>query len=348
MWEWVQGRHLVRQRRGWVRAAGPAAVVRTDLSSNDYLGLSRDPRVCAAARDAVERFGAGARASRVVSGTSLAHVECEQAVGELVGQPSVLLFSSGYTANLGVVSALAGPGTLLVVDEHVHASVMDAARLGRAELVVTPHGDVGAVARVLRERKVRRALVVVESVYSVLGDAADVVGLAQACARYDALLVVDEAHGVGVLGQGRGGVVAAGLAGVGHVVVTGTCSKALGSQGGFVAGPEVLRDHVVNTARSFIFDTGLAPACAAAAARAARIVAGSPELVAGLHVRADAVARICGVRRAPGAVQSVPVGDASVAVELAGRVAQRGVGVGCFRPPSVPDGVSRLRLSVDG
>ncbi|MBO3138383.1 aminotransferase class I/II-fold pyridoxal phosphate-dependent enzyme, partial [Dermatophilus congolensis] len=305
MWEWVQGRHLVRQRRGWVRAAGPAAVVRTDLSSNDYLGLSRDPRVCAAARDAVERFGAGARASRVVSGTSLAHVECEQAVGELVGQPSVLLFSSGYTANLGVVSALAGPGTLLVVDEHVHASVMDAARLGRAELVVTPHGDVGAVARVLRERKVRRALVVVESVYSVLGDAAD-------------------------------------------VVVTGTCSKALGSQGGFVAGPEVLRDHVVNTARSFIFDTGLAPACAAAAARAARIVAGSPELVAGLHVRADAVARICGVRRAPGAVQSVPVGDASVAVELAGRVAQRGVGVGCFRPPSVPDGVSRLRLSVDG
>ncbi|MBO3129432.1 aminotransferase class I/II-fold pyridoxal phosphate-dependent enzyme, partial [Dermatophilus congolensis] len=121
-----------------------------------------------------------------------------------------------------------------------------------------------------------------------------------------------------------------------------------GSQGGFVAGPEVLRDHVVNTARSFIFDTGLAPACAAAAARAARIVAGSPELVAGLHVRADAVARICGVRRAPGAVQSVPVGDASVAVELAGRVAQRGVGVGCFRPPSVPDGVSRLRLSVDG
>jgi 8-amino-7-oxononanoate synthase len=179
----------------------------------------------------------------------------------------------------------------------------------------------------------------------VLGDAAPLAELAAACREHDALLVVDEAHGLGVAGNGRGAVHAAGLAGDEHVAVTVTLSKALGAQGGAVLGPEALREHLVNTARPFVFDTGLAPASAAAAAAACRVVAADPALPAAVHRHARAIAAACGTEVSAGAVQSLPMPSAAAAAGAAERLRARGVLVGCFRPPSVPDGVSRLRLT---
>lgn len=316
-----------------------------DLASNDYLGLARDPRVVAAGHTALDRYGASARASRVVTGTTTAHEELEAEICSLTGASSALVFSSGYAANVGAITALGGADLLLVLDAHVHASIHDAARLSKSVVSLVPHGDIEAVRYALAGRTQERALVVVESVYSVLGDVADLAALAAVCADHDATLLVDEAHGIGVLGAGRGGVHAAGLAGTDHVFVTATMSKALGAQGGAVLGPAVLREHLVNTSRTFIFDTGLTPAAAASASEACRIIAGDPALVGRLHVNADVIARGCGIPRAAGPVQSLPCPTAEVARVAADRAGERGVLVGCFRPPSVPDGISRVRLT---
>ncbi|MFN8098368.1 MAG: 8-amino-7-oxononanoate synthase [Dermatophilaceae bacterium] len=333
-----------RAERG-IRRATRVKTGMVDLASNDYLGLAHDPRVIAAAHAALETSGAGARASRVVTGTSPAHEELEAEICSLTGGSSALAFSSGYAANVGVITAVGGRDLLLVLDAHIHASIHDAARLSRAAVEFVPHGDVDAVRVALAGRSQPRALVVVESVYSVLGDAADLAALAQVCADHDATLLVDEAHGVGVLGAGRGGVHAAGLAGAPDVYVTATMSKALGSQGGAVLGPPALREHLVNTARTFIFDTGLTPAAAAAASAACRIIAAEPERVGRLHANADVIAAVCGIPRAAGPVQSIPCPTAEIARDATDRAGERGVLVGCFRPPSVPDGISRVRLT---
>ena len=346
----------VRDRRGTVRAttiapgweedAGAGALEGPlDLASNDYLGLSTDRRLKAAAIAATERYGTGARASRVVTGTLPVHTELELALAELTGQPAALAFSSGYAANLGILTALGGPDTLVLSDQHIHASLVDAARLSRSPIETIPHSDLAILGDVLANRTQTRAIVVVESVYSVLGDAPNLVDTAALCAQYDALLVVDEAHGIGVLGAGRGGVYAAGLAGAEHVVVTATLSKALGAQGGAVLGSTMLREHLVNTARSFIFDTGLAPAPAAAAAAGCRVILAEPERVDALHRVASLIASSCGVDRAAGPVQSIRVGSPEIAVDVTERLRDEGILVGCFRPPSVPDGISRLRLT---
>lgn len=330
-------RQLVR--RTAVRVGG------LDLASNDYLGLARDPRLAAAARAAIERYGTGAGASRVVTGTLPVHEELEAELCALTGQPAALAFSTGYAANIGVLTALGGPGTLLVLDEHVHASLHDGARLSRSPIMSFAHGDVAELRRLLAARTQPRAMVAVESVYSVLGDAADLPKLAAACAEHDAVLVVDEAHGIGVLGEGRGGVAAAGLGGDEQVIVTVTLSKSLGAQGGAVLGRPLLREHLVNTARTFVFDTGLAPAAAAAAAAACRIVATEPERVAALHRNAELLGTRSGADPAAGAVRSVRMPDAEAARLAMEALHRNGILVGCFRPPSVPDGVSRLRLT---
>jgi len=344
--EWIESRRLARG--DLVRATDarrhPGAV-RVDLASNDYLGLGTDPRVLAAGRRALDRYGAGAGASRVVTGTAPVHDALEHTLATLTGQPACLVFSSGYTANVGLLTALGDPDTLIVSDAHAHASLIDGARLSRSPVVVCPHADLAALERLLRVRTQPRALVVVESLYSVGGDAADLRAAAALCARYDALLVVDEAHGIGVAGAGRGAVHAAGLAGAEHVAVTATLSKSLGAQGGAVLGAPALREHLVNTARTFVFDTGLTPAAAAAATEASRIVAAEPERVAALHRTAEVVASVIGVPRAPGAVQSLPVAAPQIAAEAAARLLAEGIVVGCFRPPSVPDGISRLRFT---
>lgn len=337
-----------RAEAGLSRSLRPrgAASSTIDLAGNDYLGLATDPRVAEAAAAAALRWGAGSAASRLVTGTLELHVELEAALAGFCRQPAALIFSSGYLANLGVVTALADRDTLIVSDAHVHASLVDACRLSRARVQVVPHGDVAAVDAALAARAERHAVVLVESVYSVLGDAAPLQALAEVAHRRDAFLVVDEAHGIGVCGpEGRGLVEALGLAGHPHVVVTLTLSKALGSQGGAVLGAGEVIEHLVNTARPFIFDTGLNPAATAGALRALQVVETEPHRVAAVRSCATALAAAAGVAVPDGAVLSRPVGSADAAVAAAAQLLARGVRVGCFRPPSVPDGVSRLRFT---
>jgi len=306
-----------------------------------------------AAADAAVEWGGGAGASRLVTGTLALHAELEASLARLMRQPAALVFSTGYHANLGVVTALADRDTRIISDAHVHASLIDAARLSRAAIEVVPHNDVAAVRRELAEgasslvplasRPPARTLVLVESIYSVLGDAAPLTELAAACEAYGALLVVDEAHGLGVHGSGL--VAQLGLAGLEHVVVTATLSKALGSQGGAVLGSAAVIEHLVNRARPFIFDTGLAPASAAAALAATHLITAHPELPGLIRRRVDELAALLGVPAPDGAVLSVPMRSPQAAVQAAAACADQGVRVGCFRPPSVPDGISRLRVT---
>jgi 8-amino-7-oxononanoate synthase len=322
-----------------------------DLASNDYLGLARRPVVVAAAAEAAMLWGAGSTGSRLVTGSTELHARLEGALAGFVGTQAALVFSSGYLANLGVLTALTGPGALVVSDALNHASIVDACRLSRARIVVIPHRDVGAAEKALADRTEERAVLVTDAVFSVDGDLAPLAALAEAARRQDAGLVIDEAHSLGVLGaDGRGAAHAAGLAGAPDVVLTVTLSKALGSQGGAVLATAAVVEHIVDTGRTFIFDTGLAPACAGAALAALGILGREPSLAEAVRRRArqlSAAAREVGLAatRPDGAVTAVLLGAPESAMIAADTCARRGVRVGCFRPPSVPDGVSRLRLT---
>jgi 8-amino-7-oxononanoate synthase len=317
-----------------------------DLAGNDYLGLSRDSRVIEAGVDALRTWGAGSTGSRLVTGTTTLHTELEAELAAFCGFESGLVFASGYAANLGVLTSLGGPGALIVSDASSHASLVDACRLSRARIVVTPHNDVAAVDAVLAARAEKRALVVTDSVCSVDGDHAPLTALHRVTRARGAVLVVDEAHALGVCGPGGRGLLAAqGLAGAHDIVATVTLSKSLGSQGGAVLGPTAVAEHLVDTARSFIFDTGLAPAAAGAALAALRLLADDPSLAARVLANATRIADAAGVRAPGSAVVPVVLGEPDVAFAAAGRCLERGLRVGCFRPPSVPPGTSRLRLT---
>jgi 8-amino-7-oxononanoate synthase len=318
-----------------------------DLAGNDYLGLARDPRVVAGAVAAARSYGAGAGASRLVSGTLSIHTELEREMAAFTGFATALAFSTGYHANLSVVQALADADTLIVSDAHIHASMIDACRLARgATVIVTPHNDVAAVARALAGRSQRRALVLVETIYSVLGDAAPLAELAELVAASDGVLIADEAHALGVAGPGGRGLLAAhGLADRPDVVATGTLSKSFGSQGGLVLGSPAVREHLVNRARPFIYDTGLAPAAAGAALAALRVLEAAPELADKVRRNAAILADAVRVAAPAGAVLSVPMPGPRSAVAGVAAAAEGGFRIGCFRPPSTPDGVSRLRLT---
>lgn len=346
--EWLADEAAKREDAGLTRRLRerPADDPTIDLAGNDYLGLARDPGVRQAAADAALRWGSGASASRLVTGTFALHAELEAELADFLGQPSALVLSTGYHANLAIVTALADRTVRVISDAHIHASLVDAVRLSRARLTVVPHSDVDAVRAglVAAAEAGERAIVLVESVYSVLGDAAPLVELAALCEQYDALLVVDEAHGVGVHGPGL--VTTLGLAGRPHVVVSATLSKSLGSQGGAVLGPVALREHLVNRARPFIFDTGLAPAPTAGALAALRAIRARPELGETVRTRVAALADALGVVAPAGAVLSVPMSSPQAAVAAQAAALEAGLRVGCFRPPSVPDGISRLRVTV--
>jgi 8-amino-7-oxononanoate synthase len=322
-----------------------------DLAGNDYLGLARDPRVVEGAVEAVRRWGAGATGSRLVTGSTRAHHELEEALAAHCGTEAALVLSSGYLANLAAVTILADEGDLVVSEAQNHASLIDACRLGRARTAVAAHADVSDVDRLLAGRGTGGALVVTDSVFSVDGGLAPLGALAATARRHDALLLVDEAHALGVVGpRGAGACEAAGLTGRPDVVLTATLSKALGSQGGVVLGPRVVIDHVVDAARPFIFDTGLAPASVGAAHAALRVLQGDPDLAARARERARDIAAAAHeagwtASRPDAAVTAIPVGEPGLAVAAAAACLARGVRVGCFRPPSVPDGVSRLRLT---
>jgi len=346
-WSWLAEAAADRDRRGLIRrgtARGPGPDEVLDLASNDHLGLARDPRVVEAGVAALRAYGAGATGSRLVTGTTHLHEQLEQALAEHSQAEAALVFSSGYLANLGLVCALAGPGDLIVADADNHASLVDACRLSRAQVVVAPHARPESVERALRDHPHRRGLVVTDAVFSVDGAAAPLVALHEVVRAGGALLVVDEAHALGVVGQHGAGLVAeCGLAAQPDVVRTVTLSKALGGQGGAVLGSTALRSHLVDTARSFIFDTGLTPASCATALAALRLV--TPALVASLRRVVDELADRLGVARSTGAVVRVPIGKAHGAVGAQRSCLEEGVRVGCFRPPSVPEGDSCLRLA---
>ncbi|BBZ28386.1 8-amino-7-oxononanoate synthase [Mycolicibacterium madagascariense] len=343
-----QQRRTAGLRRS-LRARAPAEdrLPELDLASNDYLGLSRHPHVVEGGIRALRTWGAGSTGSRLVTGNTTLHESFETALAGFVGAESALVFSSGYTANLGAVVALSGPGALVVSDALSHASLVDACRLSRARVAVTPHRDVGAVDAALGERTESRAVVVTDSVFSADGVMAPLSELHAVCRRHGALLIVDEAHGLGVRGDGGRGLVAeVGLAGAPDVIVTTTLSKALGSQGGVVLGPAAVRAHLIDAARPFIFDTGIAPAAVGSALAALEVLIDEPWRAGAVLAAAAALAEACGVTEVPpSAVVSVVLGEPEVALRAAADCLERGVRVGCFRPPTVPEGTSRLRLT---
>jgi len=276
---WLDELEAGRRRAGLRRSlhVRTPAAADVDLASNDYLGLSRHPAVIEGGVSALRTWGAGSTGSRLVTGNTALHEQFETALADFTGAESALVFSSGYTANLGAVAALSGPGTLVVSDAGVHASLVDACRLSRARVVITAHRDVDAVAAALTDRAEQRALVVTDSVFSTDGALAPLRRLHEVCRRHRAVLLADEAHALGVRGDGgRGLVHEAGLAGAPDVVITTTMSKSLGSQGGVVLGPRAVRDHLIDTARPFIFDTGLAPAAVGAAMAALSVLIAQP------------------------------------------------------------------------
>jgi 8-amino-7-oxononanoate synthase len=344
----------LRERAGLrreLRPHGPADGM-VDLAGNDYLGLARHPEVVSAAVEALRAYGLGATGSRLVRGSTAVHDDLETALAGWLGTGTALVYSSGYLANLGAVKALTGPQTVVLSDRHNHASIVDGCRLAAAgRTVVYPHLDVAAVREALAGAG--PALVVTESVFSVDGDLAPLRELHAACREHGALLLVDDAHAVGVLGpRGAGGVAAAGLAGEPDVIVTATLSKAFGAAGGIVAGPVELRRHLVDTGRTFIYDTALPPAVAAGAVGALRILAGGDALRAEIANRAEYATKVLrgaglSVPTPAGGVLSVTAPGPEQAVAWAAACRERGVAVGCFRPPSTPDSRARLRLTIN-
>ncbi|MGW0225144.1 8-amino-7-oxononanoate synthase [Streptomyces tendae] len=352
---WIEEQDRARREAGLVRVLRPrpAASPLLDLASNDYLGLARHPEVVEGAAAAARTWGGGATGSRLVTGTTALHAELERELAGFCGFEAALVFSSGYAANLAAVTALAPHGSLVVSDAGNHASLIDGCRLARGTTQVVGHADPEAVRKALAAHD-GPAVAVSDTVFSVDGDAAPLVALADACRAHGAGLVVDDAHGLGVLGDGgRGAPQGAGLAGRDDVVVTVTLSKSLGAQGGAVLGPARVIAHLVNAARTFIFDTGLAPAAAGAALAGLRLLGREPEraararaVAAELHARLTAAG--LDAVRPDAAVVSVRSPSPEEAVRWAADCRAAGLSVGCFRPPSVPDGISRLRLTARG
>ncbi|MGH3775724.1 MAG: 8-amino-7-oxononanoate synthase [Pseudonocardiaceae bacterium] len=346
--DWLDDAAAARRAAGLRRVLRPrpASEPVIDLASNDYLGLARDPRVVEGAVHAARTWGAGSTGSRLVTGSTELHAQLEDELAAFCGAGAALVFSSGYTANLGAVTALSGPGALVVSDAASHASLVDACRLSRARVVVTPHGDIAAVHAALAARFERRALVVTDSVCGINGGLAPLADLHRVCRANGAVLLADEAHGFGVRGPGgRGLLTECGLAGEPDVVATVALSKALGSQGGAVLAARAVVDHLVNAARSFIFDTGLAPPAAGGALAALRVLRAEPALPGRVLDAAATIATAVGAAAPTSGVVPVILGEPARAVDAAAECLRHGLRVGCFRPPSVPVGTARLRLT---
>lgn len=349
----------VGQRRRLRAIDGPASTTaRVDgvralnFSSNNYLGLADHPLVREAATSAVAEEGVGAGASRLIVGNQHAHRQLEEVLARYHEVPAALVFGSGYQANLGVLSALAGPEDLVLSDALNHASLIDGCRLSRARVEVYPHASLAAVERLLREAvHARRRFVVTDTVFSMDGDVAPLVQLRALADRYEAVLIVDEAHATGVLGPGGRGACAA--LGVRPDVHMGTLSKALGAYGAYVAGSQHLIDYLVNAARSFVFTTALPPAvCAAAQAGLALAVGPRGDqlrtaLFDRLHQLAEGFEALgLGATRAQAPIVPVILGDAARTMEASQRLLDLGVFAQGIRPPTVPPGSCRLRFSV--
>jgi glycine C-acetyltransferase len=323
-----------------------------NLASNNYLGLANHPAVVAAATRALEAHGLGSGAARLISGNHRLFGALEERLADLKGAEAALVFGSGYPANLGLLQALAPEGVILG-DRLNHASLVDGARLAGASLKVYPHRDTARLAQLLARYRDRPAVVATDGVFSMDGDLAPLPEIAALARSHGAPLVVDDAHGTGVLGEGRGAVHHFGLSAADVPVQMGTLGKALGGYGAFVAGSRDLVAFLVNHARSFIYTTALPPAVAAGALAALEIVTG-PEGRALRERLAENRAHLAGglkglgfsVPEAPTPILPVVVGEASATTSLAAGLLERGVLAPAVRPPTVPAGTSRLRLTV--
>ncbi len=321
------------------------------LCSNNYLGLADDVRVREAAAEAALRWGAGSGASRLISGNMEPHRALEAELAEFAGHEAALLFGSGFLANAGTIAALAGRDEVVFSDELNHASIVDGCRLARAETFVYRHADLDHLEHGLRAAGGRAALIVTDGLFSMDGDVAPLAGLMELARRYGCRLMVDDAHAIGTLGPGgRGSVAAAGLAGEVDVVV-GTLGKALGSYGAFACASAETVDFLLNSARPFIFSTAPAPPAIGAAAAALAILAAEPERVERLQANAAALREALAAEGLPApssSTQIVPlaVGEAEPTMRLCELALERGVFAQGIRPPTVPAGSSRLRLTV--
>jgi 8-amino-7-oxononanoate synthase len=321
------------------------------LSSNNYLGLADHPRVREAAAEAAMRWGVGAGASRLVSGTMTIHRRLEEQLAEFKRRQAALLFGSGFLANAGVVAALARSGDVVFSDSLNHASIIDGCRLSRADVFVYEHRDVEHLEWGIRQAEGRGALIVTDSVFSMDGDVAPLEQLVELARRHRLRLMVDEAHGTGALGPGgRGALAEAGLEQEVDVIV-GTLGKSLGSYGAFAACDRELADYLLNTARTFIFSTALPPPAAAGALAALSLLRERPELVTRLRANASALREALaeqGFDVAGSRTQIVPLvlGDPETTVRACELALERGLFAQAIRPPTVPPMTSRLRLAV--
>ncbi|MBI5443938.1 MAG: 8-amino-7-oxononanoate synthase [Deltaproteobacteria bacterium] len=330
-----------------VRLAGRPLV---NLSSNDYLSLAGDPRLAAAAGRACLDWGSGAGASRLISGSLGLHSALEEALAELKGAEACILFSTGYHANLGLLQAIMPEGVIFS-DELNHASIVDGCRLSRARVAIYRHRDVGHLAALFREhRSASRKLVVTDGVFSMDGDLAPLPELVELARQEGALLLVDDAHATGVLGEGRGTAAHYGLEGEVDLQM-GTLGKALGSFGAFVACPTPLRELLTNRARSLIYTTAPPPPCVGAALEAVRILREEPERLATLAANAARLRR--GLRdagfpalEAPTPIVPLVLGENRRALRWSERLRELGWWAHAIRPPTVPEGTSRLRIAV--
>ncbi len=321
------------------------------LCSNNYLGLANDPAVTAAASGAAYRWGAGAGASRLVSGSMALHSQLEKQLAEFHGCDAALLFGSGYLANLGTIAALAGEGGCVFSDELNHASIVDGCRLARAETVVYRHCDTEHLKWALGRSRARASLIVTDGVFSMDGDTAPIERLVKLARDSGARLLVDEAHATGAIGPGGRGTSAAAGAEAEVDVIVGTLGKALGGYGAYVCARAEVVDLLMNLARPFVYSTALPPPTVAAAAAALEIVCAQPERVDRLgnnarHLRLALESH--GLDLGPGDAHIVPLitGSADTALALCERGLDGGVFAQAIRPPTVPEGSSRLRLSV--
>ena len=322
------------------------------LSSNDYLGLSNHPEVVRAAITATERYGVGSGASRLVSGTLPPHTHLEATLARFKGTEAALLFGAGYIANLGIIPTLIGSGGLILADRLCHASMIDACRLSQADFRVFRHGDCNHVESLLRRRTMDRpTLIITEGVFSMDGDLAPLPNLVSLAERYGAMVYVDDAHGTGIMGAtGRGTVEHFGLERriPFHM---GTLSKALGSHGAFLVGPNDLIQYMINVTRPFIFATALPPAVAAASSAALMVIDQEPERRVRLWSNRQRFfngLKNLGCRLTPTDSPILPVliGGAAVASRFAERLLALGVYATAIRPPTVPEGTSRIRFTV--
>jgi len=325
-----------------------------NFASNDYLDLAGDLRVIEAAISATQQSGTGARASALVSGRTPWHEALETTIARFKRTQSALLFPTGYAANVGTIGALVETGDLILCDRLNHACLIDVSRLSGEQLRVYPHGDVDAVRRELNKHAAeRRRLIVTDSLFSMDGDAAPLNELSRVAAEFDAMLLVDEAHATGLFGEhGRGLAEATGIEDAPHLIRVGTLSKAIGSQGGFVAGSQALIDLLFSTARPQMFSTALTPAACAAATRSIEIITKEPFRREHLLTLSDELRRLLRSRGIEvstdsiGPIIPIILGDAERTMHVASDLEKQGFLVGAIRPPTVPRGSSRLRVSL--